>query len=613
MKTVLVLLLAAELGHALERGRDYEKDKVCKELAHLGKDDFRTLSLVLYSRKFSSGTFEQVSRLVQEVVALTQECCAEGADPDCYDTRTSALSIKSCESDSPFPVHEGTPECCTKEGLERKLCMAALSHQAREFPTYVEPTNDEICEAFRKDPRRFADEFLYEYSSNYGQVPLPLLVGYTKSYLSMVGSCCTSPSPTPCFLKERLQIRHLSLLTTMSNRVCAQYAAYGKEKSRISHLIKLAQKVPTADLEDVLPLAEDITTILSKCCESTSEDCMAKELPEYTVTVCDNLPKKNSKFEECCQEETPLDIFTCIYFMPAAPPLQLPAIELPTNTEVCGQTNTKALDRYTFELSRRTPLPEVFLSKILEPTLKTLNKCCDSEDASTCFTDKGSQLKKELSSFIEKGQELCADYSENTFTEYKKKLAERLRRRLPDAAPTELAGLAQKRADLASKCCSVNSPPRHCAAQFGVRYLAYSAATQVQRYHVLLSRVSPVSLSVLTGQLKENSAVKEWLPPGCREALKQRLTYSPTASTKQTLAMMFVVLTVTVDDTTSTDSRGVSQPPDPVVDEGMAGKKGVAVMRCQGHQKGDTMATLGNRKVDWKNDRTNSRGCHTVS
>ncbi|XP_005392827.1 PREDICTED: vitamin D-binding protein [Chinchilla lanigera] len=465
MKTVLVFLLTVALGCALERGRDYEKEKVCKELAHLGKDDFRTLSLVLYSRKFSSGTFEQVSQLVQEVVALTEECCAEGADPDCYDNRTSALSARSCDSDSPFPVHEGIPECCATEGLERKLCMAALSHQPKEFPTYVEPTNDEICEAFSKDPRTFADQFLYEYSSNYGQVPLLLLVGYAKSYLSMVGSCCTSPSPTLCFVKERLQIRHLSLLTSMSNRFCSQYAVYGKEKSRISYLIKLAQKVPTADLEDVLPLAGDITTMLSKCCESTSEDCMAKELPEFTVTVCDKLSKKNSKFEECCQEETPLGIFTCIYFMPAAPSPELPAIELPTNTEVCGQKNTKALDQYTFELSRRTPIPEVFLSKILEPTLKGLNECCDSEDSSACFTDKGSQLKKKLFSFIKKGQELCADYSENTFTEYKKKLAARLRTKLPDATPTELAGLVDERSDFASKCCSINSPPRYCDAQ----------------------------------------------------------------------------------------------------------------------------------------------------
>lgn len=43
--------------------------------------------MVLYSRKFPSGTFEQISHLVNEVVSLTVTCCAEGADPDCYDNR----------------------------------------------------------------------------------------------------------------------------------------------------------------------------------------------------------------------------------------------------------------------------------------------------------------------------------------------------------------------------------------------------------------------------------------------------------------------------------------------------------------------------------------------
>ncbi|XP_039107719.1 vitamin D-binding protein [Hyaena hyaena] len=468
MKRILVLLLAVAFVHALERGRDYEKEKVCREIAHLGKEDFRSLSMVLYSRKFPSSTFEQISHLVNEVVSLTEACCAEGADPDCYDLRTSALSARSCQSDSPFPVHPGAAECCTKEGLEQKLCMAALKHHPQEFPTYVEPTNDEICEAFRKDPKDFAEQFLYEYSINYGQAPLPLLVSYTKSYLSMVGSCCTSPSPTVCFLKERLQMKHLSLLTTMSNRVCSQYAAYGKEKSRLSHLIKLAQKVPTADLEDVLPLAEEITTILSKCCESTSEDCMAKELPEYTVKICDNLATKNSKFKDCCQEKTPMDLFMCTYFMPAAPTPELPAVELPTSQDVCDKGNTKAIDQYTFELSRRTHLPEVFLSKILEPTLKSLAECCDSEDTTACLNTQGPELKKELSSFIDKGQKLCADYSENTFTEYKKKLAERLRAKLPEASDLELQGLIDKRSDFASKCCSINSPPLYCDLEIDV-------------------------------------------------------------------------------------------------------------------------------------------------
>lgn len=465
MKRVLILLLALAGVHALERGKDYEKEKVCKEFANLGKDGFTSLSIILYSRKFPSGTFEQIKHLINEVVSLTEACCAEGADPDCYDKRTSALSEKSCEHDSPFPVHPGTSECCANQGLERKLCMATLRHPPQEFPTYVEPTNDEICEAFRKDPKGFAEQFMYEYSINYGQAPLSLLASYEKNYLSMVGSCCTSPNPDICFLKERMQNKHLSLLTIMSNRLCSQHVAYGREKSRLSHLIKLAQKVPTAELKDVLPIAEDISAILSKCCESTSEDCLAKELPEHTVKLCNYLSNKNSKFQDCCQEKTPTDVFVCVYFMPAAQPPELPDVQMPTEKDICGKGNTKAMDQYTFELSRKTQIPEVFLTKILDPTLKNLGECCQSEDSASCFNTKSPQLKRELSSFIDKGQELCADYSENTFTEYKKKLTERLRAKLPDVTDSELEELVDKHSDFASKCCSMNSPPLYCNSE----------------------------------------------------------------------------------------------------------------------------------------------------
>lgn len=49
--------------------------------------------MVLYSRKFPSGTFEQVSHLVKEVVSLTEACCAEEADPDCYDNRVGLCGL----------------------------------------------------------------------------------------------------------------------------------------------------------------------------------------------------------------------------------------------------------------------------------------------------------------------------------------------------------------------------------------------------------------------------------------------------------------------------------------------------------------------------------------
>lgn len=44
--------------------------------------------------------------------------------------------------------------------------------------------------------------FLYEYSSSYSQAPLPVLVGSTRTFLSMVSTCCISSAPPHCFLRE---------------------------------------------------------------------------------------------------------------------------------------------------------------------------------------------------------------------------------------------------------------------------------------------------------------------------------------------------------------------------------------------------------------------------
>lgn len=71
--------------------------------------------------------------------------------------QSTALSVKSCSADSPFPAHPGTTECCAHEGLERKLCLAALRHPPQPLPQYLQPSDEELCQAFRQDPREFAD------------------------------------------------------------------------------------------------------------------------------------------------------------------------------------------------------------------------------------------------------------------------------------------------------------------------------------------------------------------------------------------------------------------------------------------------------------------------
>ncbi|KAM6269860.1 vitamin D-binding protein [Porphyrio hochstetteri] len=466
MKAALTLLLLFAAVHAEHRGKAYVRDKVCQEFKTLGKENFRTLTIIANSRKFSNATFEEISHLVHEIVSLAETCCAEGTDPSCYDDGSSALSAKSCGEDSPFPAHPGTASCCTQEGLEQKLCLAALRHPPQQLPRYLEPSNEELCQAFKKDPKDFADRFLHEYASSYSQAPLPVLMGSTRTFLSMVSTCCISPTPTTCFLKEKLERKSLSLLTLMSNRVCSRFTAYGKDKVTFSYLTSLAQKMPSASFEDLFPLAEDAAEVFSQCCDSVDEDCMQKKLSEHTAKACGALSARDKRFAECCEGKNLLQNYFCISALPPAPSPKLPAVQEPANKQLCGEEGARHAMRYLFEQARRhTSVPDTFLGKLYDASKTVRGECCSAKDPSTCLDSKRQQMRQELPHFLEKAGQLCGLYTELNFLDFKKRLRESLMRAMPDASPELLGQLVGQRADFASTCCGPNSPPLYCTSQ----------------------------------------------------------------------------------------------------------------------------------------------------
>ncbi|XP_058694639.1 vitamin D-binding protein [Poecile atricapillus] len=461
---LLLLLLAA--AHALHRGKSYVREKVCQEYRMLGKENFRTLTIIANSRKYSNGTFEEIAHLVREIVSLAETCCADGADPSCYDAGSTALSVKSCSADSPFPAHPGTAECCRHEGLERKLCLAALRHPPQPLPRYLQPSDKELCQAFREDPREFADRFLYEYASSYSQAPLPVLLGSTRTFLSMVSTCCISPAPTACFLKEKLERKTLSLLTLTSNRICSRFSAYGKDKVSFSYLASLAQKVPSASFEDLLPLAKDAAEVASQCCDSLAEDCMQKKLLEHTAKVCAALSARDGRFADCCQGKDLMENHFCILAMLPAPAPKLPEASELTNKELCGKEGALHATRFLFELARRQPsLPDAVLAKLYDSSGKLRAECCSTKDPSGCLDSKRKRMKAELLPFLGKVSQLCGQYNNLPFLEFKKRLRENLKQAEPQASPAQLEQLLEQRASFASTCCLPEAPPLLCASK----------------------------------------------------------------------------------------------------------------------------------------------------
>ncbi|NWW77862.1 VTDB protein, partial [Climacteris rufus] len=449
-------------------GKAYVREKVCQEYRMLGKENFRTLTIIANSRKYSNGTFEEIGHLVREIVSLAETCCADGADPSCYDAGSTALSVRSCRADSPFPAHPGTAECCAHEGLERKLCLAALRHPPRPLPRYLQPSDLELCQAFRQHPSEFADRFLYEYSSSYSQAPLPVLLGSTRTFLSMVSTCCISPAPTACFLKEKLERKTLSLLTLTSNRICSLFSVYGKDKATFSYLALLVQKVPSASFEDLFPLAEDAAEVSSQCCDSVAEDCMQKKLSEHTAKACTVLSARDGRVADCCKGKNLMENYFCILALPPAPAPKLPEVLVPTSKELCGKEGALHATRSVFELAQRHPsLPDAILTKIYDSAEKIREECCSTKDPSACLDSKRKQMEAELPPFLEKASQLCRQYTKLPFLDFKKWLRESLAQAEPKASPAQLEQLLEQRASFASSCCPPSAAPLLCAAQVG--------------------------------------------------------------------------------------------------------------------------------------------------
>lgn len=430
----------------------------------LGKEKFSAAVVIMNSRKYSNATFEEIGHLVNAVVSLAVTCCAKGAADDCYDNGASALSVKSCDPKSPFPKHPGVAKCCVHTGLERKLCLADLKQPPKEFPTYVEQSNEEVCDAFKTNPQIFSMRFLYDYSSNYAQTPLPVIINSTENYLNMVKDCCKPDKSTSCFLRKRLQRQPLHLLTVMSNRLCSRFASYGEDKLKFSAALMFSQKVPSADPKDVITVAEQGAQVLANSCGFLTEKNIENELSEHIKQVCNKLSSDERVFA-CCKKSS-IDALLCLHSMPAAKPIKLPKLQLPTSEKLCKKGKNQELKKYMYELGRRnTKLPEVFVDKLYESMADTVEKCCSSENANSCLENKKVQLSEEMKRYISEGNELCGDYNKYQFSEFKERLITDLRSRTPKLTTKKVEELAEERANLASTCCIINAPPVYCKEQ----------------------------------------------------------------------------------------------------------------------------------------------------
>ncbi|XP_058845873.1 vitamin D-binding protein-like isoform X1 [Acipenser ruthenus] len=464
MKIVQIILFTAAVTfvHSRSRGKDYEKEKICQQYSMLGREKFKASGIVIYSQKFSTSTFEQVNAVLDAMVNLADKCCAEGADPNCYDEGATAMSEVSCMEDSPFPKHPGITKCCEEQSLERKLCLANLRVLSEEFPSLEEPTDDEVCKQFTADPKGYMERYLYELARRHGSVPAGLVLNATDNYSRMVASCCSSSQSKVCFLKERLQQKDSKLFLRLASHLCHSQVHFKSLSTGLA--VRFGQMIPSASFEEVLPVADYLQQGLAKCCFNPNPECLIKEFIGLKTVLCTNstLLAKYDKLEKCCTKPC-LDVLPCVDSLDAQPPTQLAEIQEPDNEDLCKDASSVTIKKYFFEIGRRHHyLPIPILATIFGGFNKMVNSCCSAEDSNTCLNNKKPLMKKEIGTFISKANEICENYRKLDFTVYKERTLTHFQEKLPGATKDEINKKVEHQTEFASTCCFPKGPPLRC-------------------------------------------------------------------------------------------------------------------------------------------------------
>ncbi|XP_043917075.1 vitamin D-binding protein [Protopterus annectens] len=460
------LIICITIAYARIRGSNYEKELICGQYTKLGKDNFRVVLIVTHGRKFPNGTFEEVSAVVKEMVDLAEKCCDANADPNCYEEGSNAISLKSCQENSPFPYHPGVEQCCKSQGLELKLCLAALEFPPLEIPGYVEPSNEELCESLTKGGQSFTDKIAFEFSRRSAGAPSEIVHSSLASFLKMLSTCCGSPTASKCFAEQRILQKETKLLIVMTHGICTRYQILGGEKFKTRSVAVLAQKIPSAELNEIRRVSSHLINTVSKCCKEQSADCLKSELKVYKDVICNGtLPSKSEKLEECCSKGT-TEALVCFHYLDTGDSVPWDESRRPSDEDYCKERPHLG-QRVIYEVARtHTKLPVTLLSKISDVVQRIGDECCSAEDQTICLSIKRPNMKKEMHQYLEKAKDLCWDHNTNVFTVYKKKVQDSFREQHPEATEEELKALVDQRTEFASTCCIPRGPMVYCENMF---------------------------------------------------------------------------------------------------------------------------------------------------
>ncbi|XP_074848146.1 albumin-like [Carettochelys insculpta] len=443
----------------------------------LQEENFKGVSMVMFSQLVQTSTYEEAKKLVKDVTDLAKKCVTDKEDPECHKTLTAIFLDEVCHEQG-FSEKYGLADCCAKVDPERNECFLAHQNHTRGFiPPVVKPEPEVACREYHDNRQALLGLYIYELSRRHPALHSPTILLAANHYEVMMKACCEAEDKAACFKEKATAVmKEVKENGLVEANTCEVLKKFGERALKAMKLADISQKFPKADFATIEKLVHGAVHYFKECCHGNQLDCL-HETVALSKYVCSHQDAISSKLKDCCEKPL-LEKTPCIAHLENddKPADLSPTVrEFIEDKDVCerfAKEKDAFLASFLYQYSRRhSELSGQMLLGAAKGYEELLENCCKTSNPPECYGKGEEILKKKLQESLDLLQTNCKLYHDLGKYHFQNALLIRYTKRMPQLSAHELIETTGQLAEI-GKCCQLSEDKRFPCAD-GYLYLVF--------------------------------------------------------------------------------------------------------------------------------------------
>uniref|UniRef100_A0A8C3SVI6 Albumin n=1 Tax=Chelydra serpentina TaxID=8475 RepID=A0A8C3SVI6_CHESE len=460
-----IFLFSFAISRDLKRSaRDAEhKSEIVHRFNDLKEEAFKGAGLITFAQYLYKCPYEEIAKLVKNVVDLAHKCVANEQDPECLKPVPTIVLDEICKIDMLGEAYGEMAKCCSKADPERNQCFLSFKHSVPGFlPPYQRPEPDVMCKTFQENKESFMAHHIYEVSRRHPFLYAPTILALAVDVEHVIEHCCKEANASVCLGGKLPPIKERVLLLSKKNTYdCGILKKFGERTFQADTLAIISQKFPKASFPEISKIVKEITHLHVECCAGDMIEC-TDDRAEIVNYICSKQDVFSSKIKDCCEKPV-VERSECVVraeFDDTPEGLPLLAKKYVEDKDVCQHFTAEHdvfLAEFLYEYSRRHhEFSTQMLLRIAKGYESLLEECCKKESASECYSHAEETLRshiQETQEVVKTNCDLLASLGEHDF---QKALLVRYTKKMPQLSSKELLYFTKQMTAVGTKCCQLS-------------------------------------------------------------------------------------------------------------------------------------------------------------